>query len=232
VGAHRLSAHEAEVVLASTTTHAPVFTVDEQSIYRAGYALDEAATAALRERREAAVAKGRRRARLERDPAAVGVGMIAVGSTLKRKADRARFRLIGVDHANGEGRYVFERLDAHEAPVALTPAETRRLFGAAVEEPPRPDAETARTGWAKLADAFGRNLRAAARRRAELGPTPEAQLEAAALGTSAAKRVAESIFADADKLADFEAGLLPTHPAVHRHLGVLIEERDRKEPVA
>ena len=40
VGVHRLTEAETEVVLASTTVHAPVFTVDAQSIFRAGYALD------------------------------------------------------------------------------------------------------------------------------------------------------------------------------------------------
>ena len=157
--------------------------------------------------------------------------MIPAGSTLKRKSDKAQFRVIGVDHANGEGRYVLERVDEYESPVALTPAETRRVFGAAVEEPPRSDAESERTGWERLSAAFGRHARAAARGRAELGPTPEEQLAAAAEGASSAKRHAEGILADPEKLADYEAGLLPTHPAVVVHLDAALRERDRKEPI-
>ena len=65
-------------------------------------------------------------------------------------------------------------------------------------------------------------------------PTPEAQLEAAALGTTGAERVAAEILADDGpdgRLALYETGELPTHRDVARALDAALAKRDAREPV-
>jgi hypothetical protein len=139
-----------------------------------------------------------------------------IGTTVKRKANKALFTVTG----QSEDGWVLTP-EPFGPPIEATAAVLRSDF--AVKDAHEPMRDSEQAGWDRFGEAFRRTV-LRSRRGVPRSLTPEEALTDA--GASAARAIAAQIAADPDLRADFDIGLLTLHPAVERELEALTGARD------
>jgi crotonobetainyl-CoA:carnitine CoA-transferase CaiB-like acyl-CoA transferase len=139
-----------------------------------------------------------------------------IGTTVKRKEDKAVFRVVGTDETSG--KYVLAPVE-HGENILASAKELRREFGLTdASDPERTDAQA---GWDRLSERFRKATDKATRKHVVKLPSPEAVFcgQVESIAEQEARRIAQN----PDLLAEVETGLRVVPEAVGRALDDLLK---------
>lgn len=158
---------------------------------------------------------------------------MSIGTTVKRKTDKATFHVRGFNE--GTGRWVLVPV-VHGPLVQATPGELLRDYSgadpAAADAPVNAERDVIDRQMREAAESnrayFGQGAKP---RRKPLPGSPEAVFNGddtpVERGPEGARGLALAILRDPERRGQWEIGVLPTHPAVELEIKRILEAADR-----